>query len=144
LALAPKHHLADPALAARLLNATQASLLTTPAAGGSADLLGPRFDSLVALSVRVYAQQAESQVAHFRSPNGQREVDLVVTRADGRFVALEVKVAALVRDDDVRNLLWLRARLGHDVLDAAVITTGAEAYRRPDGIAVIPAALLGP
>jgi predicted AAA+ superfamily ATPase len=144
LALAPKHHLADPALAARLLNATQASLLMTPAAGGSADLLGPLFESLVALSVRVYAQQAESQVAHFRGSNGQREVDLVVARADGRFVALEVKVAAAVRDDDVRNLLWLRERLGHDVLDAAVVTTGAEAYRRPDGIAVVPAALLGP
>jgi hypothetical protein len=28
--------------------------------------------------------------------------------------------------------------------DAAVITTGPHAYRRPDGIAVVPAALLGP
>jgi hypothetical protein len=28
--------------------------------------------------------------------------------------------------------------------DALIITTGNAAYRRPDGIAVVPAALLGP
>jgi hypothetical protein len=29
------------------------------------------------------------------------------------------------------------------VIDAAVLTTGRAAYRRPDGIAVVPLALLG-
>jgi len=38
----------------------------------------------------------------------------------------------------------LHSRLGADLLDAVVITTGQHAYRSPDGIAVIPAALLGP
>ena len=47
-------------------------------------------------------------------------------------------------DRDVRHLRWLKDRLGDDLTDAAVITTGTAAYRRPDGIAVIPAALLGP
>lgn len=42
------------------------------------------------------------------------------------------------------HLKWLRDRLGDDLLDAAVITTGKHAYRRRDGIAVIPAALIGP
>jgi hypothetical protein len=30
------------------------------------------------------------------------------------------------------------------LVDAVVITTGEEAYRRSDGIAVVPASLLGP
>jgi len=34
--------------------------------------------------------------------------------------------------------------LGNQLLDVAVVTTGPTAYKRPDGIAVIPAALLGP
>ena len=34
--------------------------------------------------------------------------------------------------------------IGGDLLDSVVITTGPEAYRRQDGIAVVPAALLGP
>jgi hypothetical protein len=44
----------------------------------------------------------------------------------------------------VRHLLWLREQLGNDLIDIAVITTGPEAYRRPDGVAVVPLALLGP
>jgi hypothetical protein len=35
-------------------------------------------------------------------------------------------------------------RIGAQLLDAVLVTTGTEAYRRDDGIAVVPAALLGP
>ena len=31
-----------------------------------------------------------------------------------------------------------------NVLDRVIVTTGPEAYRRKDGIAVVPLALLGP
>jgi hypothetical protein len=34
--------------------------------------------------------------------------------------------------------------LGDDLLDSVVVTTGSHAYRRKDGVAVVPAALLGP
>ncbi|MFN3219852.1 MAG: hypothetical protein ACE367_25470 [Acidimicrobiales bacterium] len=37
-----------------------------------------------------------------------------------------------------------RGKLGDQVLDAVVLTTGAHAYRRADGIGVVPLALLGP
>ncbi|MCD6727000.1 MAG: hypothetical protein LT070_07140 [Solirubrobacteraceae bacterium] len=40
-------------------------------------------------------------------------------------------------DKDVTHLSWLQEQIGPDVLDAVVITTGAEAYRRSDGIAVV-------
>jgi hypothetical protein len=30
------------------------------------------------------------------------------------------------------------------MIDAMVITTGSQAYRRSDGVAIIPAAMLGP
>ena len=83
-------------------------------------------------------------MSHLRTHRALQEVDLIVKRGDGRVVALETKLAATVSDADVRHLLWLRERVGERLLDAAVITTGTEAYRRPDAIAVIPAALLGP
>lgn len=85
---APKHHLADPALAARLLGASETSLSV-------GDSVGPAIPR-----------------------NGQRRRR--------------------------QTPVWLRNHLGPDLLDAAVITTGTHAYRRGDGIAVIPAALLGP
>lgn len=145
----PKHHLADPGLAARLVGAPPGSLLATPDPGvvsipRDGTLLGALFESLVTLSTRVYADASGASVSHFRTQRGDHEVDLIVTGDDGAVLALEVKLGRVPDDRDVRHLSWLRDRLGDDLVDAAVITTGSEAYRRPDGIAVIPAALLGP
>lgn len=143
---APKHHLADPALAARLMGVDPAALLAVGGRAGprGGSLVGALFESLVALSLRVYAQSAEARVAHLRTRAGEREVDLIVERGDGRVVAVEVKLAAAVGDRDVLALRWLGERIGGDLLDAVVVTTGRYAYRRPDGIGVVPAALLGP
>jgi uncharacterized protein len=71
-------------------------------------------------------------------------VDLIVERPDGRVIALEVKLAADVSGDVFPHLAWMEEQLGDRLLDRVVITTGTEAYRRRDGIAVVPAALLGP
>ena len=148
LTRSPKHHLADPALAARLLGVGEDALLSGEDAGPpvprDGTLLGHLFESLVALSVRVYAQAAEAGVGHLRTAGGKQEVDLIVERDDRRVMAVEVKLSGAVGDRDVRHLLWLRDRLGDDLLDAVVVTTGPQAYRRPDGVAVVPAALLGP
>jgi predicted AAA+ superfamily ATPase len=114
------------------------------AAPRHATLLGQLFESLVTQSVRVYAQAAEADTYHLRTQEGRQEIDLIIQRHDQRVLALEVKLNPVVTDDDVRHLRWLQQELGDDVVDAAVITTGRQAYRRVDGIAVIPAALLGP
>lgn len=148
LAQAPKHHLADPALAASLLGVEVEGLLRGREAGPSmfrdGTLAGRLFESLVALSVRVHAQAAGARVGHFRTRNGDHEIDLIVERDDGRVLAIEVKMSAIVGDDDVRHLAWLQDQLGEDVVDAVVVTTGRHAYRRADGIGVVPAGLLGP
>ncbi len=148
LGLSSKHHLADPGLAARLLGADATSLLAgrEPATRmpGNGLLLGALFESLVTLSVRVYAQAADAQVHHLRTRNGDHEVDLIVERDDGRVVAMEVKPSPDVGAADVKHLHWLRERLGDRLLDAVVVTTGPHAYRRPDGVVVVPAVLLGP
>ena len=148
LSAPPKHHLVDPALAARLLAVGAAALLEGrepgPPVPRDDTLLGGLFESLVTQSVRVYAQAAEAEVRHMRTYGGDREVDLIVSRDDGRVIGMEVKLARTVVDEDVQHLVWLHERIGDDLLDAVVVNTGPEAYRRPDGIAVVPAALLGP
>jgi len=83
-------------------------------------------------------------VSHRRVEDGRHEIDLIVEREDGRVVALEAKLSGTVDDSGVTHLSWLRDRIGDQLLDAAVLTTGDRAYRRADGIAVIPLALLGP
>lgn len=76
--------------------------------------------------------------------HGEHEADLILKRPDRTVVALEVKLGSIADDASVKDLRWLRERLGDQRLDTAVVTTGARAYRRKDGVAVIPAALLGP
>lgn len=148
LTSAEKHQFVDPALAARLLGVTRTTLLDgtriEPAVPRDGTYLGALFESLVCLEVRVGAQAAEARVFHLRTKGGEREVDLIVERTDGAVVAIEVKLARTVDDDDVRHLRWLREQLGDRLLDAVVVSTGGTAYRRADGIAVVPAALLGP
>ena len=148
LSAPPKHQLVDPALAARLLGVGADALLSGHAVGPpvprDGTLLGGLFESLVTLGLRVYAQQSEANVKHLRTFSGDHEVDLIVERADGRIVAFEIKLTSMVDDDDVRHLNWLAARVGDELLDRLVISTGASAYRRRDGVAVVPAALLGP
>ena len=143
----PKHHLADPALAIRLLGLDEGALITGTESGPSiprnGTLLGHLFESLVTQSIRVLAQAAEADVRHLRIKGGLREIDLIVQRPDQRVVAIEVKLSATVNDDDVKNLLWLGEQIGDDLIDAVVINTGQRAYRRRDGVAVVPAALIG-
>jgi uncharacterized protein len=148
LSTPPKHHLVDPALAARLLHATPDTLLRPDAKRdrnlGDGPLLGALFESLVTQSVRVYAQAARASVQHFRTQGGEHEVDLIVVRPDGGILAVEAKLAGAVSDADVKHLRWLREKLGDEMVDAIVVNTGPYAYRRQDGIGVVPLALLGP
>lgn len=147
LGAAPRHQLADPALAARLLGLDAGALLAGREAGPpiprDGTLLGALFESLVTLNLRVYAQQSEATVKHLRTHRGDHEVDVIVQRADERVVAIEVKLAQTIGDADVRHLNWLANEIGDDLLDRVVVSTGQHAYRRLDGVAVVPAALLG-
>ena len=144
----PKHHLADPAFAVRLLGLDQEALLrgaeSGPPVPRDGTLLGHLFESLLTLSVKTFAQAAEAEVRHLRLKGGRREIDLIIERPDQRVVAIEVKLSSAIDQHDVKNLLWLREKIGDDLLDAVVVNTGSRAYRRKDGIAVVPAALLGP
>ena len=144
---APRHHLVDPALAARLIGIGKEGLLRGDEPGPQiprdGTLLGHLFESLVTQSIRVYAQASEATVGHMRTHSGAQEIDLIVEREDRRFVAIEVKLSRTVEDRDVRHLHWLKEKMGDQMLDAVVVTTGPQAYRREDGVAVVPAALLG-
>jgi hypothetical protein len=39
---------------------------------------------------------------------------------------------------------WLHEQISDRLADRVIITTGEHAFRRPDGVAVVPLALLGP
>lgn len=149
---APKIHLVDPGLSAHLLGIDEDALMvgaSTPLveaipAVRDGGLFGALFESLVAQSMRTYAQVVRAEHAHMRTRGGTHEIDGLWIRGDQRCVAYEVKLNGSVDNDDVKHLHWLKAKLGDQLLDAIVINTGPSAYRRPDGIGVVPAAMLVP
>ena len=124
-------------MALRLLGGDDGALLDGvdlgPKIPRDGTLLGALFEALTTLSVRVAAQRArEQRVRHLRTHSGRHEVDLIVERGDHRVVAIEVKLGRVADSSDGRHLRWLRDEIGDDLLDAVIVTTGPEAYRRQD------------
>jgi predicted AAA+ superfamily ATPase len=139
----PKHHLVDPAVAAHLLGAGPDELRLDP------KTLGFLFESLVIRDLRVYAGPLYARVHQYRDNTGL-EVDAVVDAGMGRWAAFEVKLGGGEEPIDraAKSLARFAAKVDTQSAGApaclAVITASGYAYTRPDGIAVIPLATLGP
>ncbi len=146
LAQAPKHHLTDPGLAARLLGSTVDSLLRADGPHETrreGTLLGALFESLAVMTLRVLAQPLHAKVFHFRTHSGEHEIDAIIERPDHRVLAVEVKLSSSPSPSDTKHLTWLEQEIGPALVGKVLITTGGHAYRQPDGTAVIPLGLLG-
>lgn len=143
----PKHHFVDPAFVVQLLGFDEQALLDGRIPGFSIPrdgaLLGQLFESLVTQTIRVLGQVHEAKVKHLRTKQGKREIDIILERRDQRVLAIEVKLSSSIRDEDVKHLKWLQSELGEELIGMVVVNTGPMAYRRADGVAVVPAALLG-
>jgi uncharacterized protein len=135
----PKRHLVDPSLAAGLLKCTPDRLLQ------NLTTLGFLFESLAARDLRVYAAANDASVFHYRERGGELEVDLIVERNDGAWIAAEVKLGGEQIDRAATALTRLATTRTQRPPGALIILTTTEyAYRRPDHILVAPLALLGP
>lgn len=142
LAATPKRHLADPSLAVAALGATPRRLL-----GPEIELAGLLFESQVIHDLRVYAQPHRGQVRFYRDNKGL-EIDAIIERTDGRWIAAEVKLGHNRVAEAARNLLALTSKLSSDVSAACgallVIVADSPTYMRPDGVLVTSPAALGP
>ncbi len=103
------------------------------------------FEALCTRDIRVYAQANDGDVFHYRDKSGI-ESDLIVRLRDGRWAAIEVKLGKNETDEAAKNLLALKARIDEEKMGKAsflmVITGGQYAYRRKDGVLVVPVACL--
>ncbi len=138
---AAKRHFVDPSLAVAALRATPSRLLR------EVKLLGFLFESLVVRDLRVYAQAADAHVLQYRDSHNV-EVDAIVETADGRWAAFEVKLGSGQVEEAAATLGRFAAQIDTESSGApatlGVIVGTGYAYRRDDGIAVIPIGALGP
>lgn len=139
---APKRHLADPSLAVAAMAASPSQLW------GDLETFGLLFESMVVRDLRIYAQEARGRVFHYRDSNNL-EVDAIIERGDGSWIAVEVKLGG---EHAVEHAAASLSRLRRCVDTAAVgpprnlvvVTATGYGYRRPDGVLVIPLTTLGP
>lgn len=126
-----------------------------PSIGTAALGLGPKdlvndlqsfglfFEDLVARDLRVYAEALDGSLYHYRDSSGL-ECDTVLHRRNGNYALLEVKLGGTERiEEGAANLKALAEKIDTDRMAApsfmAVITgAGGFAYRREDGVFVIP------
>ncbi|MDO4899192.1 ATP-binding protein [Actinomyces sp.] len=135
----PTRHFVDPSIGAAVMRWAPADLLR------DFEAFGLQFESLCVRDLRVYAEANDGALFHYRDKTGL-EADAVVVLADGRWAPLEVKLGSRQLDAAAAHLRRLRdrvdtARMGEPSF-LAVITAGATAYRRDDGVFVIPLACL--
>jgi hypothetical protein len=135
LRTAATRHFVDPSLAVAALDARPERLLR------DVRTLGLLFESLVVRDLRVYAQALDATVLHYRDNTGL-EADAVVQRRGGEWAAFEVKLGQAAIDEAAANLLQLADRVDAATQGKpsalAVISGWGYAYRRPDGVDVIP------
>ena len=134
----PKLHLADTGLAAALMN-IEAKALRLPTATAA----GPLMESFVANEIaRQLSAGGERLHSHHYRDGAGHEADLVVERADGTIVAVEVKATASPRPDDLRHLAWLRDRLDDVSPDAfragVLLHTGPRSLKMGDRLYSAP------
>ena len=134
-------HFVDPSLAAAALGAGPDRLLADP------ETLGLLFESLVIRDLRVYGQAVGATVSHYRENTGA-EADAILQLRDGRWAGIEVKLGQADVDAGARSLLRVAGNVDPSRHGApaflAVVTGWGYAYRRPDGVDVVPIGTLGP
>ena len=134
-----KRHFVDPSIATAVLRTNPEGVLT------DFQYFGFLFEALCTRDIRVYAQANDGDVFHYRDKSGL-ESDLIVRLRDGRWAAIEVKLGKKETDEAAKNLLALKARIDEEKMGKAsflmVITGGQYAYRRKDGVLVVPVACL--
>ena len=109
------------------------------------ETMGLLFESLATRDVRVYAQATGASVFHYRDRDGALEVDLILEKPDGAWVGIEVKLGDSRADEAAATLRAVAERRVARPPEALVIITGGTyAYRRPDGVDVIPLGALRP
>ncbi|MDR1246846.1 MAG: DUF4143 domain-containing protein [Clostridiales Family XIII bacterium] len=139
LRTSPKRHFVDPSIAAAVLRAAPDGLLQ------DFNTFGLLFESLCIRDLRVYAQVIDGEVFYYRDKSGL-EADAVVQLKDGRWGAVEVKMGAKEIETAAENLKTLKNKVDDEKMPEPsflmVLTASEFAYRRTDGVYIVPVGCL--
>ena len=134
-----KRHFVDASIATAVLGLTPKSLLD------DFNLFGFLFEDFCVRELRTYLQPLRGNVFHYHD-NNNLEADVILRLNDGRWAAVEVKTGSREIEDASQNLLKLATEVDTSKVGEPsflmVLTGGEFAYRRKDGVYVIPVGCL--
>lgn len=132
------------------------SSIATAALGlGPKDLIndlidfGFYFETLAVRDLRVYADALDGEVFHYQDKNGL-ECDAVLHRRNGSYGLIEIKIGGADNiEKGAKTLKDLASKIDTTKMKApsfmmVVTGIGQYAYRRPDGVCVVPIGCLKP
>ena len=133
---AEKRHFADPSMACALLNLTEDKLIN------DLETFGFLFESLVIHDLKVYADSFNAKCYHYQNYQN-KEIDQVIELKDGSWCAFEIKLGANQIDNAAKNLINIRDSILKENGKApsvlcVVCGLATAAYKRPDGVYVVP------
>lgn len=130
-----KRQFVDPSLAVAAIGLNPTSILE------DFQYFGFLFESLCARDLRVYSEPLKGTIRHYHDLN-DLEADLIITLEDGRWAAVEVKLGSREIDEGAEHLKKLAQIVNtqkHPAPSFLMVLTGGElAYRREDGVFVVP------
>ncbi|MDD3382042.1 MAG: DUF4143 domain-containing protein [Bacilli bacterium] len=135
---ADKRQFIDPSIAAIALDAKPSDLVN------DLETFGFFFESLCHRDLRIYAQSIGGELYQYKDGDGL-EVDAIIHLSDGSWGAIEVKLGGNEIDDAARNLIKLKNIIDPSLKKPSflmVLTGAPTAYKREDGVVVVPIACL--
>ena len=136
-----KRHFVDTSIATAVLELTPQNVLM------DFNLFGFLFEDFCLRDLRVYTQSLRGDVYHYHD-NTNLESDLILRLHDGRWAAVEVKTGSKEIEEAAEHLIQLSEDVDTDKIGKPaflmVLTGGQFAYRRKDGVYVIPIGCLKP
>lgn len=139
----PTRHFVDTSIACRSLGISPNDLMQ------DLESFGLFFEDMAVRDLRIYADTLGGEVRHYRD-NAGLECDAVVHLEDGRWGAVEIKLGGdKLIEDGATSLKTLRNKIVEKSDEKApafmmVLTAVGGAYRRDDGVYVVPINLLKP
>ena len=132
----------DPSIAAASLGFGPGDLVN------DLNTFGFMFETLVIRDLRIYTEAIDGTVYHYRDKNNL-ECDAVIHLRNGNYGLVEIKLGGdkLIKEG-VDNLLKLKSIIDIDKMKApsflmVITATGNLAYKRADGVLIVPIGTLG-
>ena len=136
----PKRHYTDPSLACAALKITKDKLLN------DIRTFGFLFESLVERDLRIYIENLDGKLYHYRNNKSGCEVDAIVELPTGEYGAIEIKLGANEIEDAKKSLIKFSAEVNIEPKFKCIICGLWDAVvKDPEtGIYIIPITALKP